>query len=135
MTRAHPARPGGFRPPTDSVLDGERIELAPLAAEASRRHLTRHPEDVETYGTELAWAWCTHDLTWVLSWAFMEHAGLDDLSKQMRWLATVLGSREYPVENLADALQECGDVVREAHPGAGPVGDRLRAVAEEIRPG
>jgi hypothetical protein len=122
-------------PPTDTVLDGQTIPLTPLAEAASRRHLARHPDDVETYGEQLAWDWCVHDLSHVLSWAFAERAGLDDLSKQMRWLATLLAAREYPVDNLADSLQECAAVVRDAHPGAGdPVAARLDAVAEEIRP-
>lgn len=116
------------------MLDGAPVALAPLAQEASRRHLARHADDVEAYGERLAWDWCVHDLSWVLSWAFAEHAGLDDLSRQMAWMATLLGSREYPVENLADALQECGAVVAEQVPGAGAIADRLRLVAEEIRP-
>jgi hypothetical protein len=121
-------------PPTHTVLDGERVDLVPLAEAAARRHLQRHPDDVEVYGAELAHDWAFHDLSHVLSWAFAEHAGLDDLSKQMRWLADLLAAREYDVGNLADSLQECAAVVREAHPTAGPVADRLLAVAEEIRP-
>jgi hypothetical protein len=121
-------------PPTNTVLDGQPVDLRPLAESAARRHLTRHPDDVEVYGAQLAYDWAFHDLSHVLSWAFAEHAGLDDLSRQMRWLADLLAAREYDVGNLADSLQECAAVVREAHPSAEPVAARLEVVAEEIRP-
>ena len=132
MSRA-PARPGGSPPPVDVAFAGARVPLIPLAEEVARRHLERHPDDVERYG-ELAWDWCVHDMRHVLSWALSEPAGILDMSQQVGWLARVLEAREYPLVNLADCLDEAARVVEARVEDGGGVAARLREVAADVRP-
>jgi len=103
--------------------------LRPLAEETARRHLERHPEDVDRYG-DLAREWAIHDMQHVLSWAFGDHAQLVSLDEQIDWLARVLGARDYPLENLWSCLRTAGEVVEERLEGAAPVAARLREVAD-----
>jgi hypothetical protein len=82
------APPGGMAPPTTvSTPAGEAIELIPLAEEVTRRHLKQHPEDASRYGQDLAWRWCVHDMQHLLA-----------------WLARILDTRAYPVNNLFDCV-------------------------------
>ena len=122
------ARPGGKPPPRTAFLDGEEVDLEPLAVEVAARHLVRCPGDVERYGAELAEEWCVHDMQHVLAWAFGDHAGLMSLSGNAGWLARVLEARDYPVANLYSAIRDAADVVEEHVPGAEPVAARLRGV-------
>jgi hypothetical protein len=131
--RRETSRPSGWPPPAETAFDGKRIVLEPLAEEVARRHLQRHPDDVERYG-ELAHEWAVHDMQHVLGWAFGESSGFVDLDHQVGWLARVLGARDYPLGNLADCLQEAGAVVQERVPGAGAVAARLREVGARVVP-
>ena len=79
------------------------------AEEVARRHLERHPEDVERYGAH-ALAWCVHDNQYILDWAAQPYI---DFEKEIRWLAGVLDSRGYPLASLADNLEIAADVVPE----------------------
>ena len=82
-----------------------------------------HPEDVERYG-DAATDWGIHDCQWILSWAYGDVAGFTNLEMQVAWLAGVLGSRGYPIANLASFLRTAAEVVEDA-----PVAERLQAVA------
>jgi hypothetical protein len=124
------ARPTGWAPPAEAWFGSARVELIPLAREVSRRHLERHPEDLERYG-ELAEEWAVHDMQHVLHWAFGDFAGLVELATQVGWLARVLGSRDYPVENLWSCLRTAAEVVEERVDGGAPVAARLREVAAQ----
>jgi hypothetical protein len=126
------SRPSGWPPPEHATLDGGRVALRPLAEEVARRHLERHPDDVERYG-DLATDWAVHDMQHVLAWALGEAHGVD-LGQQVGWLARVLDARGYPLVNLADCLDSAADVVQARLPGAGPVAARLREVGGGIRP-
>ena len=128
-----PARPSGWPPPAEATFDGIRLALVPLAEEIARRHLDRHPEDVERYG-ELAHEWAVHDMQHVLGWAFGESSGFVDLCQQVGWLAGVLDARGYPLVNLADCLEDAAAVVEKRVPGAGTVAARLCAVSADVRP-
>jgi hypothetical protein len=125
-------RPSGWPPPADAAFDGGRLELPPLAEAIARRHLARHPDDVERYG-EAAREWAVHDMQHVLAWAFGEHSGFIDLGHQVAWLARVLDGRGYPLVNLADCLEDAAAVVRSDVPGAGEVAARLEAVSSSVR--
>ena len=116
MNERRLAPPGGWPPPP---------EYRVLAEEVARRHLERHPEDVERYGDH-ALAWCVHDNQHILSWAAGDADGYVDLEKEIHWLAGVLGARGYPLANLADNLETAGDVEPR-------FGDRLREVAALVR--
>jgi hypothetical protein len=128
-----PARPSGSPPPVDVAFAGRRLALIPLAEEVARRHLDRHPDDVERY-RELAWEWCVHDMQHVLAWAFSEPAGVLDLGQQVGWLARVLEARDYPLGNLADCLDTAAEVVGERVQDGDGVAARLREVAADVRP-
>ena len=78
MTEREVSRPSGWPPPAEASIGGAKLKLAPLAEEVARRHLERHPDDVERYG-ELAQEWAVHDMQHVLAWAFGESSGFVDL--------------------------------------------------------
>ena len=112
-------------PPTTARLpDGSAVELRPLAQRITEAHLSRHPEDVERYGADLAREWGVHDNQHLLEWAI----GDIDLLQQVAWLGRVLGARGYPVANLADNLMTGADIVAGEIPG-----DAGRATAERMR--
>ena len=128
MSRREVARPTGWSPPVEAWFGPERVDLRPLADETARRHLERHPEDVDRYG-DLARDWAVHDMQHVLHWAFGDHARLVSLDEQVGWLARVLGARDYPLENLWSCLRTAAEVVEDQVPEAAPVAARLREVA------
>jgi hypothetical protein len=100
-------------PPVAATLpDGLVLELRPLAAEITDRHLRRHPEDLERYG-EVAREWGIHDNQHLINWAVLDARGALSFSEQLGWLANVLGSRGYPLANLADNLVTGAQVMRE----------------------
>lgn len=131
MSTRRPAPPSGMAPPIVAELpDGSAVELRPLAATVTDRHLSRHPEDVERYGAELARAWGVHDNQHLLNWAI----GDIDLLGQVAWLARVLDARGYPVASLADNLMTGADVVAEeiaGEPGR-VIAERMRAAARSL---
>ncbi len=136
-TRLRPPS-GGMAPPSTATLpDGTQLDLLPLAREITERHLARHPDELERYG-EAVRAWCTHDNQHLLTWAALDLAGSVDLDAQLRWLAHVLTSRGYPLENLADDLRTAGSVLTGKHGPAGPamraLADRLTAAADTLTP-
>lgn len=129
--RAPLDRPSGMAPPSEAILpDGQAVDLAPLAREVTELHLTRHPEDRERYGAELAEAWCRHDNQHILGWAISDL----DLDGQLAWLARVLDARDYPVRNLIDSVSVCAEVVdrRVSGPDGTQVAERLRAAARRL---
>jgi hypothetical protein len=124
------APPSGADPPRSATLpDGQELDLEMLAREVCRRYYEEFTDEDERYG-EAGRAWCVHDNQWLLSWAALDLAGLDDMSAQVRWLAGVLAARDFPVERLARNLELAADAVPEL---AGP----LRTGAAELssRPG
>ena len=88
------------------------LELRPLACAISDRHLRRHPDDIERYG-QVARDWCIHDNQHLLNWAVLDAADALAFQEQLAWLANVLGSRGYPLANLADDLETAAEVTRE----------------------
>ena len=135
MSVRRPAPPSGMEPPATATLpDGVVLELDQLAGEITDRHLRRHPEDVERYG-ELARAWGIHDTQHLVNWAVLDGDGALSFQEQVAWLASVLGSRGYPLANLADnldtAAQTTRELVRSGH--AGRVAGTLEAGAAFVR--
>jgi hypothetical protein len=122
-------------PPVAAKLpDGVVLELHSLAVEITDRHLRGHPDDVERYG-EVARAWGIHDNQHLLNWAVLDVRGLLSFPEQLQWLANVLGSRGYPLANLADNLETAAQVVRQLVDSqhAGVVADTLEAGAGQLR--
>ena len=99
-------------PATATLPDGVLLELRPLACEITDRHLRRHPEDVERYG-DVAREWGIHDNQHLVNWAVLDARGVLSFPEQLRWLANVLGSRGYPLANLADNLKTGAQVIRD----------------------
>ena len=124
------APPSGQQPPPELWLqDGRAVELQPLAAAASDRHLADHPELVERYGPHTR-ALCVHDLQWLLLWAAQDADGQGvDFAAQLDWLVRVLAARDYPLDSLADALDTLAGEAA-ALPGAG---EGPRAGAARVR--
>jgi hypothetical protein len=114
-------------PPTSVELDGERLELTPLAEAVAERYFAEFPEDLERYG-DAAMPWEIHDTLHTLNWAVLDVAGLASLEKNMVWLATVLVARDFPLEHLARNVELCADVV-----GDDRVAAVLRAAATAVR--
>jgi hypothetical protein len=100
-------------PPVKATLpDGVVVDLGPLAREITDRHLRRHPEDTERYG-DLAREWGVHDNQHLVNWAVLDVGGALSFEEQVAWLANVLGSRGYPLANLADNLDTAAQATRE----------------------
>jgi hypothetical protein len=111
------------------LADGRALALQPVAAAASDHHLADHPELIERYGAH-TYAWCVHDLQWLLLWAAQDADGQGvDFAEQLDWLVRVLAARDYPLASLADALDTLADEAA-ALPGAA---ERLQAGAARVR--
>ena len=111
MSRVAP--PTGSPPPATATLpDGERLELAPLAGEVSRRYFEEFPGDLDRYGA-VAHEWCVHDNIYILAWTVADLRGHTVLARQVDWLANLLQARDYPLDQLARNLEIAGDVLGE----------------------
>lgn len=135
MSARRPAPPSGMAPPVRATLrDGVVLELRPLASEITDRHLRRHPEDTERYG-DVARDWGIHDNQHLLNWAVLDADGALSFQEQLAWLANVLGSRGYPLANLADNLETAAQVIRElvTSDQIAQVAGTLEAGAEFVR--
>lgn len=99
-------------PPAQATLpDGVVLDLHELATEISSIHLARHPDEMARYGA-IGRDWCIHDNQHLLNWAVLDVCGKLDFGAQVAWLADILGSRGYPLANLADDLRTASDLVR-----------------------
>jgi hypothetical protein len=107
-----PARPSGWPPPETAPYGDGEVALRPLAELIADRYFERFPEDLERYG-DAARAWEIHDTTHLLNWALLDVRGWADLDEQVRWLAGVLGARDFPLEHLAVNLELAADVAAE----------------------
>jgi len=119
--------PSGMPPPTSATLDGEVIELTPLAEAVAERYFAEFPEDLERYG-DAAMPWEIHDTLHTLNWAVLDVRGFTSLEKNMLWLAQVLVARDFPLEHLARNVEICAAVVDDERLAA-----TLRASAETVR--
>lgn len=126
---------GGTQPPDAVALpDGERLFLAPLAHEVTRRFLAEFPEDLERYG-DAAYDWGVHDTQWLLAWAATAtEVGTEYLVEKATWLGRVLEAREYPLGRLVRDLELAAEAVRAA-PGAAreQMAAALDAAADALR--
>ena len=126
-------RPSGGTPPPDSarVQGDQLLFLAPLAHEAALRHQAEFPDEVERYGPA-GFAWCVHDLQYVLGWAARDATSPGLLEQELAWLTRLLRARGYDIRRLARSLELLGDVVAERHPAADDLARRLRAAANGV---
>jgi hypothetical protein len=122
---------GGTPPPDTAILPGgTTVFLAPLAHEVARRYGEEFPDEEERYGA--AWfAWCVHDVQYILGWAAQDASGSTPvLERQLTWLAAVLEAREFPLERLVRSLELCADALPG---GAERVRKRLLAARSVVR--
>jgi hypothetical protein len=114
-------------PPTSATLDGEVIELTPLAEAVADRYFAEFPDDLERYG-DAARPWEIHDTLHTLNWAILDVRGFTNLETNMLWLARVLVARDFPLEHLARNVELCAGVVAEER-----LATVLRAAAVSVR--
>jgi hypothetical protein len=119
--------PSGMPPPRTVELDGETLELTPLAEAVAERYFAEFPEDLERYG-DAAMPWEIHDTLHTLNWAVLDVRGFTSLETNMVWLAKVLVARDFPLEHLARNVELCADVVDDERVAAA-----LRAAATAVR--
>jgi hypothetical protein len=129
--------PGGASAPTEArVTDGRIVALEPLAREICRRYELEFHDERSPDG-DVARSWCLHDNQYVLAWAIQQaRDGTVDLLEQVRWLASVLHGRGFPLQRLTRDLEIAAEVTAgSATLGAlaGPVGDSLAAAAADVR--
>jgi hypothetical protein len=129
-------RPGASAPKEARSADGRRIALEPLARAICRRY-GREFDDSVRYG-DAAHDWCVHDTQYVLAWAIQQARDETlDLVAQIRWLASLLGARGFPLERLARNLEIASEVTASG-PSLGalaePVSQSLAAVSRLVIP-
>ena len=124
--------PSGMPPPTSATLDGEVIELLPLAEAVADRYFEEFPEDLERYG-DAGRRWEIHDTQHLLNWAIGDVEGFVDLDKQAAWLARILAARDFPLEHLAVNLELAADVVAAQVADGSAVAEKLRGAAATVR--
>lgn len=107
------SRPSGASAPTTAQLsDGSVIELEPIAREICARFYDRYPHELERSG-EAGTEWCRHDNQYLLAWAIQDaRDGTVLLVEQAVWLAGVLETRGFPVEQLIGNLQIAAEITR-----------------------
>ncbi len=127
------APPSGAAPPATAMLAGREVALVPLAEAVADRYFAEFPEDHERYG-EAARAWEVHDTQYCLQWAILDVGESASLEREIAWLANILRSRGFPLEQLARNLELAADVAGEqlGEPGAA-VAERLRAGTTVVR--
>jgi hypothetical protein len=118
--------PGGPPPPAVVHIAGDTTPLAPLAEAICLRYIAEFPDEQQRYG-DAGLDWCRHDNQWLLSWGVSDVLGATDLCEQVRWLARVLQSRDFPVDRLARDLQIAAEIA-----AAGTFGYLSSAVAARL---
>jgi|BarGraIncu00222A_1022003.scaffolds.fasta_scaffold87005_1 hypothetical protein len=124
-----PLRPpeGGDEAPRISspLAGGDPLDLVALATAICERYTPEYPDEGERYG-DAGIAWCVHDNQHLLNWATESVNGELDIRQEVAWLATVLESRDFPVDRLARGLDIAAEVVLDRVGGDG--GRELAAV-------
>lgn len=125
--------PGGAPPPGSVELAGQRFDLIEAAGEVCRRYYAEYPDEDERYGAA-GRDWCRHDNQWLLCWAVNDVLGATDLDEQVRWLARVLGARDFPLSRLARNLEIAAESMADGPfgPASAAVGARLDAAAATV---
>jgi hypothetical protein len=57
-----------------------------------------------------------HDTRYILSWAIGDLNGFPMLGRQVAWLASVLGARDFPLDRLARNLELASEALAERLP-------------------
>ncbi|HEY5115782.1 MAG TPA: hypothetical protein VIJ00_09685 [Nakamurella sp.] len=119
---------GGEEAPrlSSPLAGGDPLDLVALATAISERYMAEYPDERDRYG-DAGIAWCVHDNQHLLNWATeFVNGDLDDIRQEVAWLATVLESRDYPIDRLARDLDIAAAVVIDRVGGDG--GQELAAV-------
>ena len=140
MTTGRPLRPpeGGDDAPRMSspLAGGDILDLVALATAICERYRLEFPDERERYA-DAGIAWCVHDMQHLLNWAVESINNELDIRQEVAWLATVLESRQFPVDRLARGLDIGADVVvgQVAGPDARELAAVLSATAGFVRSG
>lgn len=133
MDERKPAPPSGLPPPTTAHgPDGQVLDLVMLAAEACAQYHAEYPDEDGRYG-DVGQVWCRHDIQHLLSWAALDVEGLDDLDREVTWLAGILEAREFPLDRLARGLDLAAEMVRRFVEDCEPVAVVLEGSARMVR--
>jgi hypothetical protein len=117
--RLRPPEGGDEAPSVSSPLaGGDVLDLVALATAICERYRLEYPDERERYG-DAGIAWCVHDNQHLLNWATESVNGELDIRQEVAWLATILESRDFPIDRLARGLDIAADVVLDRVDGAG----------------
>jgi len=132
MSRLAP--PSGDPPPGVIRLSGSvTVALEPVAETVCKRYYAEFSDEHDRYG-DAGEAWCLHDNLYLLAWAIGEaELGSVDFDEQVRWLATILSARSFPLERLARDLELASEALLERHPGLTSSAEVLRRGAGLVR--
>ena len=105
------APPTGAEPPHVAFRrDGTELPLDEWARELCDQYFAAYPDHIEHYGPA-GDAWCVHDSLYIFAWAFGDlDWGGSDLKAQVKWLATVLTARGFPLDRFVRHLELAGVV-------------------------
>ena len=121
-----PPHGGDEAPRVSSPLaGGDPLDLVALATAICARYTPEYPDERGRYGAA-GIAWCIHDNQHILNWATESVNGDLDIRQEVAWLATVLESRDFPVDRLARGLEIAAEVALDRVGGDG--GRELAAV-------
>lgn len=120
--------PRGHPAPETARLAGRAIDLRILAGEVCRLYTEEYPDEAERYGAAGV-AWCRHDNQHIFNWTIEAVEYGSDLDGQLRWLAGVLASRDFPIERLQRNLEIAADVA------SAELGERGVEIERRLRAG
>jgi hypothetical protein len=127
------APPSGMAPPAAVAGPaGDTLDLRALASAVCTRYYDEYDDEDARYG-EAGRLWCVHDNQHLLNWAALDIAGAVVLEEQVRWLARVLGARDFPLDRLARDLELAAAVVRDQVAEGDPMAQRLQDAAASVR--
>jgi len=135
-----PLRPpegGDEAPRVSSPLGGHgTLDLVALAQAICELYRVEFPDEFERYG-DAGNAWCVHDNQHILNWAAESVTSEFDIRQEVAWLATLLESRDFPIDRLARDLDIGAEVVigRIGGPEALELAAVLTDTADFIRSG
>ncbi len=101
---------GATAPPAHATLAGEVVDFAPIIDIVAHRYFAEgHPHG--NVPELLARRWHAHDTAYLLQWAIDDVAGYGSLERELRWLADVLSSRDFPLDGLVVNLEVMAEVI------------------------
>ena len=89
-----------IEPSLQAAIRLERLEHLRTYDVVADRYFEEFPGDTERYG-QAARAWEIHGTLHCLQWAVLDVEGFASIEREVAWLANVLRSRDFPLDQLA----------------------------------